>query len=125
VVILLPLARGITKSNFTALSPEGFFAMVATAQVKFQPQLAWVTLLVQNSPSDHRFGSTGLNLTFEGLLLGVSLQHHVKGTDSDPRESSMKHVEGVHDAFTHLEGTPLCFLQESRGISGPWMELMR
>jgi hypothetical protein len=28
-----------------------------------------VTLSVWNSPRDHKFGSSGLNLTFEGLLL--------------------------------------------------------
>jgi hypothetical protein len=33
---------------------------------------------------NHKFFSLGLNLTFEGLLLGASLRIRVKGNDSDP-----------------------------------------
>jgi hypothetical protein len=33
---------------------------------------------------DRRFGSLGLNLAFEGLLLGASLRLHVRATSSDP-----------------------------------------
>jgi hypothetical protein len=36
---------------------------------------------------NHRFGSSGLNLAFEELLLGVSLHTLVEGTRSDPRQS--------------------------------------
>jgi hypothetical protein len=32
----------------------------------------------------YRFGSSGLNLTFEGLLLGVSISILMEGTRSDP-----------------------------------------
>jgi hypothetical protein len=32
----------------------------------------------------HRFGSSGLNLTFKGLLLGASLHLHEKATSSNP-----------------------------------------
>jgi hypothetical protein len=32
-----------------------------------------------------RFGSSGLNLAFEGLLLGVSLHILMEGTRSGPR----------------------------------------
>jgi hypothetical protein len=58
-------------------------------------------------------------------VLGASLQRHVQGTDSEPHELSLKHVEGVYDAFAHPEGTLLYFWQESRGIRGPWAELTR
>jgi hypothetical protein len=34
-----------------------------------------------------RFGSSGLNLAFEGLLLGASLHIPVEGTRSNPRQS--------------------------------------
>jgi hypothetical protein len=34
---------------------------------------------------NHRFGSPGLNLAFEGLLLGANLWLYVKGTGSIPR----------------------------------------
>jgi hypothetical protein len=91
----------------------------------FNPNLRGVMLSAWNSPSDCRFDSLRLNLAFEGLLLGVSLRHCAKGTDSEPHELSLKHVEGVYDAFAHPEGTLLYFWQESRGIRGPWAELTR
>jgi hypothetical protein len=37
-------------------------------------------------PQSHRFGSSGLSLTFKGLLLGASLHLRLKVTSSDPRK---------------------------------------
>jgi hypothetical protein len=120
VVILLAPTGGITMHSCAALSSESFFAIAAIAQVKFQSQLAGVTLSRQNSPSDRRFNSSWLNLAFERLLLGASLRRHTKGTDSKPRELGPKHVKDIHKTFVRLEGTPLrFFLQGSRGIRGP------
>jgi hypothetical protein len=42
---------------------------------------AFGTKLARN----HKFDSSGLNLAFEGLLLGASLHLHAKGISSDPR----------------------------------------
>jgi hypothetical protein len=36
---------------------------------------------------NYRFSSSGLNLAFEGLLLGASHCFYVKGTHNEPRES--------------------------------------
>jgi hypothetical protein len=105
--------RGITTHNCTMPSSKDFFATAAITQVKFQPQLIGVTLSAQNSPSDRMFCSSGLNLAFEGLLLGVSLRCHTKGTDNDPHESSPKYAEGVHDALDHSEGTLLYFCRKA------------
>jgi hypothetical protein len=93
-------------------SPEGFFVTKTTSQVEFQPQLVGVMLSAENSLSDSRFGSSGLNLTFEGLLLGASLRRRVKGTDSEPHELGPKHSEDVHEASAHAEGMLLCFCRE-------------
>jgi hypothetical protein len=34
---------------------------------------------------DHMFGSSGLNLTFEGATIGASLRLHAKTTSNNPR----------------------------------------
>jgi hypothetical protein len=39
---------------------------------------------------NRKFSSSGLNLAFEGLLLGVSLRRRVKGTRNEPRESGFR-----------------------------------
>jgi hypothetical protein len=52
--------------------------------VKLQPQLTGVTLFGKELINDHRSSSSGLNLTFEGLLLGASLHLCTKPTLSDP-----------------------------------------
>jgi hypothetical protein len=116
VVILLALANSITTHNCSASSLEDFFEQASNAQAKFQPQLTGVTLSAQNSPSERRFGSSGFNLTFEGLLLAVSLQHRTKGTNNVTRKLSPKHAEGVQDAFAHSEGT---ILHVSRKVEKP------
>jgi hypothetical protein len=64
--------------------------MGITEQVKLQPQLTGVMLLAKSSPSDCRFGLKGLNLTSEGLMLGVSLQHHVSDTGGKPHELDIR-----------------------------------
>jgi hypothetical protein len=43
----------------------------------------------------------------------------VKGTDSEPRKLSLKHEEGVNDAFTHPKGTPLCFCRKAAASGVP------
>jgi hypothetical protein len=101
---------GITINNCATLLPKSFFPTATIAQAKLQHQLMGVMLSTKSSPSDCRFSSLGLNLGFEGMLLAVSLRHHVKGTDSEPRELGPKHVKQIHDAFVHLKGALLHFL---------------
>jgi hypothetical protein len=43
--------------------------------------------LVWSSPESHKFSSSGLNLSSEGLLLGVSLRTILECTRSDPCQS--------------------------------------
>jgi hypothetical protein len=47
-----------------------------------------------------RFGSSGWNLTFKGLLLGASLRLLMEGTRSDPRQSGFL----IHNTLAHAEG---------------------
>jgi hypothetical protein len=51
------------------------------------------------------FGSSGLNLTFEGLLLGVSIRMLAEGTHSEPRQSGF----WIHNALTHAMGVSALF----------------
>jgi hypothetical protein len=67
------------------LSHTNFFATSTKARVKLQPQLAGVTLFGTELTESHMFGSMGLNLIFEGLLLEASLRVLMVGTHSDPR----------------------------------------
>jgi hypothetical protein len=53
----------------------------------------------------HRFSSSGLNLAFEGLLLGASLHLRVKATSSNPRKSDPELAMPMHNA----REAPLCF----------------
>jgi hypothetical protein len=48
-----------------------------------------------NSSNDRRFDSLGLNLIFNGLLLGVSRRRHMKGS---PRVGP-RSAENIHEAF--------------------------
>jgi hypothetical protein len=50
-----------------------------------QPQLVGVTLFGTELTKSHRFGSSRLNLAFEGLLLGVIHRVLVDGTHIIPR----------------------------------------
>jgi hypothetical protein len=43
-----------------------------------------------------------------GALLGAIFQCHLKGTNSEPETCG-----GVHDAFAHLDGIPLCFCRKA------------
>jgi hypothetical protein len=52
--------------------------------VKLQAQLVGVPLFGKELTKDRMFSSVGLNLTFKGLLLGVSLRLRVNATSSDP-----------------------------------------
>jgi hypothetical protein len=55
---------------------------------------------------NQRFLSLGLNLAFEGLLLGRSLQPRVKGTHSEPHELSFL----THDTFIISDTVSTTFL---------------
>jgi hypothetical protein len=61
----------------------------------------------------HRFDSSGLNIIFEGLLLGVSLCVLVEGTCSDPRQSGFR----ISNALTHVEGISVVFYRKLK-VSG-------
>jgi hypothetical protein len=72
---------------------------------------AFVTRLTKN----RRFGSSGLNLASEGLLLGVSHRLRAKGTYSDPRKFRLF----VHDAFVHPKGAFVTFCREVQMPKAP------
>jgi hypothetical protein len=83
-VTLLMAARGITMTGCEALSRTNFLAASTKARAKLQPQLAEVTLFGTELAKSHRFISSGLNLAFEELLLGVSLHLLKEGAYNDP-----------------------------------------
>jgi hypothetical protein len=58
---------------------------------------------------DHRFGSSGLNLAFEGLLLGATLRLQVKATSSNPCTLGPR----VCNASTQCEGGSAMFCRKS------------
>jgi hypothetical protein len=47
-------------------------------------------LVQRSSPKSLRFGSSGLNHTSEGLLLGVRLRTIMEDTHSDPHQSGSR-----------------------------------
>jgi hypothetical protein len=93
-VILLASMRGITAYNRVGALAHKFFALLANffatsakPQVKLQPPTCGGDAFDMELIKNHRFGSSGLNLAFEELLLGASLHTLVEGTRSDPRQS--------------------------------------
>jgi hypothetical protein len=79
--------------------------------MKPQPQLLGVTLFVRSSPESHRFGSLELNVTSEGLLVGVTLHTITEGTCSDP-------VSNGFSNYRHIQlcrGYTCCVLQGAQG----------
>jgi hypothetical protein len=54
---------------------------------------------------NHKFGLSGLNHAFKGLLLGVSLHLRVKATSSNPRKLDAESATPTHNA----REAPLCF----------------
>jgi hypothetical protein len=64
---------------------------------------------------NHMFGSSGLNLVFEGLLLGVSLHLRVRTTSSNPRKSDSESAAPAHNA----KEAPLCFVGSQRYRRSP------
>jgi hypothetical protein len=63
---------------------------------------------VMRLTNNRRFSTLGLNLIFEGLLLGASLRLHVKGT-GNPHKFGLS----VHDAFIHPKGVFAKFCREA------------
>jgi CYTH domain-containing protein len=55
---------------------------------------------------NHMFNSSGLKLTFEGLLLGASLHLGVKATSSNLCKSNFESAMPMHNA----RETSLCFV---------------
>jgi hypothetical protein len=75
VVILLIKVRGITMTGCTVISRTSLFANSDSKSERSSvstPTHGGDTF-GKELTRDHRFNSSGLNLTFEGLLLGVSL----------------------------------------------------
>jgi hypothetical protein len=60
----------------------------------------------------HRFDSSGLNLTFERLLLGVSLWILVEGTRSNPCQLGCR----IRNAFAHAEGVSVMFCRRLKAL---------
>jgi hypothetical protein len=63
----------------------------------------------------HMFSLSGLNLTFEGLLLGVSLRILMEGTHNDPHKSSFR----IRNTLAHVEGMPAMFARSRRCPGSP------
>jgi hypothetical protein len=69
--------------------------LATTHGAKVQSQRTRVTLLGQSPSKYHRIGSLGLNLTYEGLLLGMRaggprrFQHRGSTSDTDPDKPSL------------------------------------
>jgi hypothetical protein len=58
----------------------------------------------------HRLGSSGLNLTSKGLLLGVSLHILAEGTRSNPRQLGFQ----IPDTIDHAKGILIVFCRKSK-----------
>jgi hypothetical protein len=58
----------------------------------------------------HRFGLSGLNLAFEGLLLEVNLCILTEGTRSNPRQSGFQ----IRNTLSHTEGMSAMFCRKSK-----------
>jgi hypothetical protein len=66
-----------------------------------------------------RFGSSGLNLVFEGLLLEVSLCILMEGTRSDPNQSGFQ-IPNTHD---HAEEILIVFCRKPKVSGAPTQRL--
>jgi hypothetical protein len=89
------------------------FLQVTTAKAKedsFQSQLIGGDTFDKELTYNCRFNSSELNLTSEGLLLGVSLHFRVKVTSSSPRQLG----SCVHNTSTHLKRGPVVFCRWPR-----------
>jgi hypothetical protein len=58
---------------------------------------------------NHKFGSSGLNLVFEGQRLGASILLCVKGTCSDPRMLGFR----IHDTLVYSKVVLVEFCRKS------------
>jgi hypothetical protein len=85
VVILLMRIMGITMTGCAALSHANFFANDNNKNERSFNTTRGGHAFDKELAKDHRFGSSGLNLAFEGLLLGASLRLGAKPTSSNPR----------------------------------------
>jgi hypothetical protein len=84
-VILLTLASGITTDSHAALCHIRFCSAsesTSRGSTRTCGGDAFITRLAKN----HRFDSSGLNLAFEGPLLGESLRVGPKGTYNNPQK---------------------------------------
>jgi hypothetical protein len=84
VVILFTVVRDTIMTGCATLSQTNIFATSIKARAKLQPHLARVTLSGSELTESCRFGSSGLNLSFEGLLLGVNIRVLTEGIRSKP-----------------------------------------
>jgi hypothetical protein len=66
-----------------------------------------------NSSNDRRFGSLGLNLIFNGLLLGVSQRRHMKGWQQPSPRVGPGSAENIHEAF-------ICWQIYFSIVTGTW-----
>jgi hypothetical protein len=73
------ILRALLFAKHGSRSEGGFAPTLTHAGDTFGRELA----------KNHRFGSLGLNLTFEGLLLGVSLRLQVKATLANPTNQTL------------------------------------
>jgi hypothetical protein len=64
---------------------------------------------------NHRFGSSGVNLAFEGLLLGANLCLQVSATSSNPHESDSESTTPMYNE----KEAPLCFARRQRYQRSP------
>jgi hypothetical protein len=91
VVILVASTMGITVCNRVGALAHNFFCIVSkllhnigkNSSEASTPTCGGDAFDMELTKS-HRFGAPGLNLAFEGLLLGASLHTLAEGTSSDP-----------------------------------------
>jgi hypothetical protein len=87
VVILLTTARVIIMISCAVLSHRNFVANISKFSSEASAPTCGGDAFGTELTKCSRFGSLGLNLTFKGLLLGVSLRILMEGTRSDPCQS--------------------------------------
>jgi hypothetical protein len=102
--------KGITMTSCAALSHTNFFVTSAKARGKLQPQLAGGDVFNTELTKSHKFGSSGLNLAFEGLLLGVSLCIPMDGTHNDPCQLGFR----IRNTLAHAEGMSIMFFRKPK-----------
>jgi hypothetical protein len=79
------MGNSITTHNYVAIPFKSFFCSRYDSREASTPSHGGEAFRM-NSPNNHWFGSSELNLIFEGLLLGQAEGVTQRGSGSCPRE---------------------------------------